>query len=244
MSAGADADLQTAFFRELHGGDDIAVSLRPHDDVGKAIRLAPVRNRTAPRVLVAGIVAPEDAAAHFFRLRQETWHSPRYQGMSCKLVKHRRQQLDKSMLSILPIWKFPVSIATLRNRTLSPVVEPCIECASEEAKSIVVVTLCIAGSCKSWGPLTAPTFMALTCRLEEPSTASTADLTGRAEPRRFCVYALPIGCCDNQKPPLTRARRPSHCHLKKVPARRTCRSAGHICSASRSPRPSAWVYDP
>jgi hypothetical protein len=44
--------------------------------------------------------------------------------------------LDKSNAVDLPIWKFPVSIATLR-RTLSPIVEPCIECASEEAKSIV-----------------------------------------------------------------------------------------------------------
>src|SRR5258707_15617191 len=60
----------------------------------------------------------------------------RYQGTSWKLAKHRRQKLDKSNAVDFPIWKFPVSIATLR-RTLSPIVEPCIECASEEAKSIV-----------------------------------------------------------------------------------------------------------
>jgi hypothetical protein len=66
MSAGADADVQTAFFRELHRGDDIAIAMRAHDDVGKAIRLAPVRNGTAPRVLVAGIVAPQDIVAHVF----------------------------------------------------------------------------------------------------------------------------------------------------------------------------------
>ena len=65
MSAGADADFKIAFFRELHSGDDIVVSLRPHDDVRKAIRLASIRNCTEPRVLVAGIVAPEDATAHF-----------------------------------------------------------------------------------------------------------------------------------------------------------------------------------
>jgi DNA-binding transcriptional LysR family regulator len=37
----------------------------------------------------------------------------------------------------LPIWEFPVSIVTLKNRTLSPVVERFIECAREAAKSIV-----------------------------------------------------------------------------------------------------------
>ena len=31
---------------------------------------------------------------------------------------------------------------------------------------------------------------------------------------------------------------------KKVPARRTCRSADHICSASRAPRWSAWAFRP
>src|SRR5262245_56305639 len=41
--------------------------------------------------------------------------------------------------------------------------------------------------------------------------------------------------------PATRARQLSHCYRKKLPARRTCRSADHICSASRAPRWSAWA---
>ncbi|HET7033232.1 MAG TPA: hypothetical protein VFJ48_08920, partial [Casimicrobiaceae bacterium] len=36
----------------------------------------------------------------------------------------------------LPTWKFPVSIVTLKNRTLSPVVERFIAGAREVAKSI------------------------------------------------------------------------------------------------------------
>ena len=43
---------------------------------------------------------------------------------------------------------------------------------------------------------------------------------------------------------LTAARPPSHCYPRKSPARRTCRSAGHIGSASRSPRRSASVCGP
>src|SRR6266404_8853587 len=41
--------------------------------------------------------------------------------------------------------------------------------------------------------------------------------------------------------PLTWARQLSHCRRKKVPARRTCQSEDHICSASRAPRWSEWV---
>jgi hypothetical protein len=41
MSAGADADLRIAFFRELHSGDDIAVALRPMMTSGKRSGLRP-----------------------------------------------------------------------------------------------------------------------------------------------------------------------------------------------------------
>src|SRR5262245_44830914 len=41
--------------------------------------------------------------------------------------------------------------------------------------------------------------------------------------------------------PAIRARQLSHCYRKKVRARRTCRSADHICSASRAPRWFAWA---
>jgi hypothetical protein len=38
-----------------------------------------------------------------------------------------------------------------------------------------------------------------------------------------------------------RARQPSHCQRKKPPARRTCRSANHICNVSRTRHWSAWA---
>jgi hypothetical protein len=38
----------------------------------------------------------------------------------------------------LPPWPFPVVVATLKNRTLSPVVERFIECARKVASSMAV----------------------------------------------------------------------------------------------------------
>jgi hypothetical protein len=38
----------------------------------------------------------------------------------------------------LPPWPFPVVVATLKNRTLSPVVEHLIECARKIASSIAI----------------------------------------------------------------------------------------------------------
>ncbi len=49
-----------------------------------------------------------------------------------KSLAHRN---SLSVLAVdLPDWEFPVSIVTLKNRTLSPVVERFIECAREEGK--------------------------------------------------------------------------------------------------------------
>ena len=49
-----------------------------------------------------------------------------------KSLAHRN---SLSVLAVdLPDWEFPVSIVTLKNRTLSPVVERFIECAREERK--------------------------------------------------------------------------------------------------------------
>ena len=44
----------------------------------------------------------------------------------------------------------------------------------------------------------------------------------------LAVYPLPNRVLRRSNAPLAGARRPSHCRLKKVPARRTCRSAGHL----------------
>ena len=46
----------------------------------------------------------------------------------------RRNSLSELAVD-LPVWEFPVSIITLKNRTLSPVVERFIDCARDVAKS-------------------------------------------------------------------------------------------------------------
>jgi DNA-binding transcriptional LysR family regulator len=43
--------------------------------------------------------------------------------------------LLKALPLDLPVWHWPVAIVTLKNRTLSPVVERFIECARDVAKS-------------------------------------------------------------------------------------------------------------
>jgi DNA-binding transcriptional LysR family regulator len=53
------------------------------------------------------------------------------------IARSLAQHNSLSELAIdLPTWKFPVSIVTLKNRTVSPVVERFIQCAREVAKAI------------------------------------------------------------------------------------------------------------
>ena len=68
-------------------------------------------------------------------------------------------------------------------------------------------------ACKTWllrivGALTAPTSMALTCRVEEPSTASQADIPSPSATR-------PVTAAANVHCPLGEA--PSHALSRRIP---------------------------